>query len=308
MSPSRHDDAVRRPSALAPGARVGLVAPAGPIADDRFEAALERCRFFDLEPVPGRSARLRTGYLAGSDEERRRDLQEMLDDPAIDAVWALRGGYGTMRLLPDLSAPLSPKPYIGFSDNTALHLWLLGFGCVSFHGPHAGGEFTPLAIDCFRRVLFDPEPAGSLPLAAIPQTWRGGQAEGRLLGGNLSLLAALCGTPWQPDARGCILFIEEVGEPPYRVDRMLRQLELAGVTRGVTGLLIGQFTECETAEDDELERAALREFAERLAVPTLAGLPFGHVAENWTLPVGVRAGLDADAGTLSLLEPAVEAR
>lgn len=286
---------------------MGLVTPAGPVTEERIEAALAHCRQLDLEPVPGQFIRSRTGFLAGPDRERLADLTEMLEDPSIDAVWAIRGGYGTMRLLAHLPERVRPRAYIGFSDNTALHLWLLGAGAVPFHGPHAGGDYPPLADACFRQVLFHPGAAGVLPAGSAPvRTLRGGRVEGPLLGGNLSLLAALCGTRWQPDARGCVLFVEEIGEAGYRVDRMFRQLELAGALAGVVGLAMGQFTDCGTEEDTAQVEAVLLEWSERLAVPAVQGLPIGHVPENWTLPLGVRAELDADAGTLALLEPAVE--
>ena len=298
-----------RPPALRSGSRVGLVAPAGPVTEERIESALSMCAQLGLEPVLGEAVRRRRGFLAGSDAERLADLNGMLGDPAIDAVWALRGGYGTMRLLRGLLPPSRPRAYIGFSDNTAVHVRLLQAGLVSFHGPHAGGELPPLAEGCLRRVLFSAAPAGRLPLPATappPLTLVAGQAEGELVGGNLALLAALCGTPWQPSARGRLLFIEDVGEAGYRVDRLLRQLQLAGVLDGVAGLAGGRFTECGTAEDTVEVAATLREFAAELGVPAVLGFPIGHEPDNWTLPLGVRAWLDADAGSLSLLEPAVE--
>jgi len=267
------------------------------------------CGRLELEPVLGAAVRRRRGFLAGSDAERLADLNAMLRDPAIDAVWALRGGYGTMRLLASLVPPEPPRAFLGFSDNTAVHIHLLRAGLVSFHGPHAGGELPPLAEECLRRVLFNDTAAGRLPLPPAgpgPLTLVPGKAEGELIGGNLALLAALCGTLWQPSARGRVLFVEDVGEAGYRVDRLLRQLQLAGVLEGVAGLAGGRFTECGTAEDTAEVAATLREFAEELGVPAVLGLPIGHDADNWTLPLGVRARLDADAGSLSLLEPAVE--
>jgi muramoyltetrapeptide carboxypeptidase len=308
FAPVEADRLRRRPPALRPGARIALVAPAGPVRAERLASALEHCARFGFEAVPGSAIRQRTGYLAGDDAERLADLQRALDDPAIDGIWALRGGYGTMRLLPRLRLPPVPKAYIGFSDNTALHLWLDRAGMVSFHAPHPGADFTPLALDCFRRVLLRPEPAGILPQAPETpvRTLVGGSAEGTLVGGNLALVAALCGTPWQPDARGRILFLEDVGEAPYRLDRLLRQLELSGVLGNVAGLALGQFTECDGDPGDPDAIALLEEAAVRAGVPAVLGLPIGHVPDNWTLPLGVRAHLDADAGTLALLEAAVE--
>lgn len=294
-----------RPPRLRAGSRVALIAPAGPIAPERVEVAVDRCERFGLEPVLGRASRSsHAGYLAGADADRLADFRQALDDPEIDAIWALRGGYGTMRLLADLDLSgfaARPKPYIGFSDNTAVHLAMLARGVVSFHGPHAGGESTAMSEDCLRRVLWHAEPAGELPAGDVPPvTLRGGMAEGPLVGGNLSLLASMAGTPAAPSARGRILFVEEVDERPYRIDRAWTQLRLAGALDGVAGIALGRFTDC---DDRALE--LLEHLTADLDVPVLAELPIGHEPDNWTLPVGVRARLDADAGTLTILEPAV---
>ncbi len=298
-----------RPRALAPGARVALVAPAGPLSPERIERSADRCRDLGLEPVVYPSAGARHRYLAGRDDERLADLQSAFDDDAVDAVWALRGGYGTQRILDRLDLARqrkAPIPFIGFSDNTTLHVRHARMGVVSFHGPHPGADFPPETEDAFRRVLFHAEPAG--PLAARPQdpsprTLVPGTAEGPLIGGNLSILSSLCGTRNAPSARGRILFLEEVAEPAYRIDRMLLQLERADVLEGVRGLALGRFTE---ADDDEHPiDEVVQEFAERVGVPAVADLPFGHIEHNWTLPVGARVGIDGEAATLSLTEAAV---
>jgi muramoyltetrapeptide carboxypeptidase len=297
-----------RPPRLREGDRVALIAPAGPISAERVNIALDRCARFGLVPVLGAAARARHGgYLAGSDDDRLEDLRWALTSPDIDAVWALRGGYGTMRLLHRIDlAPIvdRPRAYIGFSDNTAVHLALLARGVVSFHGPHAGGDSTPLAEQCLRDVLFNAAPAGILPQPDEPavMTLRDGVAEGPLVGGNLALLAGMCGTPGAPVARGCILFVEDVGEHAYRLDRQWTQLMLAGALDGVAGIAFGRFTDC--GERDEL-RALLHEFVRECNVPAVMDLPIGHEPDNWTLPLGVRARLDATRGTLALLEPAV---
>lgn len=295
-----------RPQRLRPGARVALVAPAGPVAGERVDAALRRCRGLGLEPVLGEAARGRHGsYLAGTDAARLADLQRAMTAADVDAVWALRGGYGAMRLLAQLDlreATRRPRAYIGFSDNTAVHLALLARGVVSFHGPNAGGEVTELSEACLERVLFHASPAGELPLPAErrPVLLHGGVAEAPLVGGNLALLAAMCGTPAAPRAAGRILFVEDVGEATYRLDRAWTQLVLAGVLDDVAGVAFGRFTDC---GEDVLE--LLYELTAPLGVPVLAELPFGHEPDNWTLPLGVRARLDAGGGTVSLLEPGV---
>lgn len=299
------------PPRLFRGARTALVAPAGPVKPERIEGALTRCAALGLEAVLGRSARERDGYLAGEDALRAADLQAAVDDDAIDAIWALRGGYGAMRLLPmvDLRPLLRrPKPLIGFSDITALHLALTRLGVISFHGPHPAEEVTPITDEVFRRVLFEPEPAGVLPLpedGPRPATLVPGVAEGALTGGNLALVAAACGTPASMTSAGRIVVLEDVGEPAYRLDRMLVQLRLSGALDGIAGLALGRFTEVEPQANDRPVEALLGEFARELGVPAVMDLPIGHVPDNWTVPMGVRARLDASAGTLELLEGAV---
>lgn len=301
---------VRRPRALRPGARVALVAPAGPVAAERIEASEQRCRALGLEPVVFPSAAARHRFLAGTDAERLADLQSAFDDLSIDAVWALRGGYGTVRILDRLDLTRQreePVPFIGFSDNTTIHVRHAQMGTVSFHGPHPGGDFPPETEESFRRLLFSAEPAGPLPRREVdpePRTLVGGRVEAPLFGGNLALLASLCGTDWAPSARDHILFLEDIGEPAYRVDRMLVQLERAGALDGVEGIACGRFTMA--AEDAHAVGDVLDDLAQRIGVPAVMDLPFGHVEHNCTLPLGVRVELDADSGRLTVLEPAVE--
>ncbi|MDX1674122.1 MAG: LD-carboxypeptidase [Longimicrobiales bacterium] len=296
------------PPALRPGDTVALIAPAGPVDGPTIDRALERCRRLGLQPDLGPNARARTGYLAGEDGDRADDLRRAIEGDAA-GIWALRGGYGTLRTLEhvDLS-PLRarPKSFIGFSDNTAVHLALLREGIVSFHGPHAGFEHFPAATAAaFRAVVMTPEPAGPLPVSGDrsvrPEALVPGTAEGPLIGGNLSLLAATCGTRYQPDTRGAILFFEDVGEATYRLDRMLMQLRLAGMLDDVAGVAIGDLA---GSGEEAAARDVVAELLGRLEVPVAFGLPFGHGEENWTLPLGVPARLDADAGTLALLEAA----
>jgi muramoyltetrapeptide carboxypeptidase len=312
-----------RPRALAPGTRVALVAPAGPVDAERITTSEERCRALGLEPVVFPSASARDRYLAGTDAQRLADLQAALDDPGIGAVWALRGGYGTLRILERVGLERQrrdPIPFIGFSDNTSLHVRHAELGVVSFHGPHPADELTSEAEEWLRRVLFRAEPAGALPLSRgdpEPRSLVPGVAEGPLVGGNLAILASLCGTRHAPRAKGAILFLEDVGEPAYRVDRMLLQLERSGVLAGVAGLAFGRFT-CDgdsaeaptvevptTVEEPSQVGGVLAEVADRAGVPSVADLPFGHVRSNLVLPVGARARLDADVPEVTLIEAAV---
>ncbi|MSR22958.1 MAG: LD-carboxypeptidase [Gemmatimonadetes bacterium] len=301
-----------RPRALRPRARIALVAPAGPIDPERIERAAQCCRRLGLEPVVYPSATRRTGYLAGTDEERLADLQGAFDDPKTDGVWTLRGGYGTLRILDRLKLARQrkdPIPFIGFSDHTTIHVRHAAIGVISFHGPHPGAAFPPETEESFRSVLFSEDPPGVLPRRSgdpSPRTLVPGRAEGPLFGGNLALLAALCGSRDAPNARRRILILEDAGEPAYRVDRMLVQLERAGVFEGAAGLAFGRFTGSPDGQDDRTPQV-IDEFALRLGIPAVADLPFGHVDHNCTIPLGVRALLDSHAATLSILEGGVKA-
>jgi|CXWL01.1.fsa_nt_gi muramoyltetrapeptide carboxypeptidase len=311
------------PPRLAPGARIALVAPSGPLLerDDRTRAEA-LCRALGFTPIVLPHAERAHGYLAGTDAERIADLNAALTDPQYDAVWCLRGGDGMNRIIDDVNFAgfaRAPKAVIGFSDITVLLLALWReCGVVSFHGPVAREPMPGLARRSFEAVLTRAVPAGALELprapddVLLPQDGRvvtlvGGRAEGRLVGGNLTLLQSLIGTRFAADLRGAILFLEDVNEDLYRIDRMLAHLRLAGVLEGVAGVAIGQFTDCRRSTPDGglgLD-AVLATYVAPLGVPVVMGLPIGHIAAQWTIPVGVRAALDADAGTLALLEPAV---
>ena len=300
---------LKRPRMLRAGARIALIAAGGPVTSERIEKACAQCRALGFEPVVAPGAHEKLGYLAGPDERRLADLQSALDDESIGAVWALRGGYGSTRIIERLRIPDAehPKPFIGFSDNTAIHVALQQHGIVSYHGPHAGGDFPPETEVAFRCVLLNESSAGVLPTRTedpVPATLRGGSVEAPLFGGNLAMLAALCGTPLTPRARGCLLFLEDVGEPAYRVDRMITQLQQASVLEGVVGLALGRFTEC-GEEGERSVRDVLVELANRLSVPAVVDFPIGHVEHNWTLPLGCRALLDANRASLQITEPAV---
>lgn len=303
-----------RPARLRRGAVVSLVAPAGPLAEGAVELAAERVRQLGWEPDIGPHARGRRGYLSGSDPERLADLQAAIDSPVNAAIWCLRGGYGTMRILPEVElTPLirRPRPFIGFSDNTALHLALHRQGLVGFHGPHpASPSLSAYSIDLLASLLRNDRPAGILPLPprfVNPEPLVEGTATGALVGGNLSLLAATVGTRYQLDARGAIVFLEEVGEPVYRVDRLLTQLLLAGALEGTVGIMVGAFSASPDEGSPDLPSVAevVYDRLQRLGVPIGIGYPFGHVPDSWTLPLGIQARLDTGAGTLELLEPAV---
>ncbi|HEU4628400.1 MAG TPA: LD-carboxypeptidase [Gemmatimonadaceae bacterium] len=298
-------DPLHLPPSLAPGARVALVAPAGPLSGpEDVERGAANARALGWEPAVGRYVLARHGYLAGGDEERLADLQWALRDASIDGVWCLRGGYGTMRLLDALDYDAlrrRPKAIVGYSDVTALHAAIgRHAGLAGFHGPVARARLPELAARSLRQALTTREnPAGAAPGA---RCLRAGSAHGRLAGGNLALLAALAGTPYAPRLDGAILLLEDVNEAVYRVDRMLRQLRLTGMLDGVRALAVGHFTAIPDDGDEggRLLDDVLGELADELRVPCLAGLPVGHVDEQWTLPLGALATLDADAGRLDV--------
>jgi len=298
------------PPALTPGARVALVAPAGPLGDAVELARAEaNVRAFGWEPVVGASAMARAAYLAGDDAVRLGDLNRALHDD-VDGVWCLRGGYGAMRLLDGVDWDAlagRPRAVLGFSDVTALHLAIAARvpGLVSFHGPTARGTLTPFSRDSLgRAVVARVDPCGAAP-DALPL--RGGRARGRLAGGNLAMLAALAGTPYAPHFADAIVVLEDVGEPMYRVDRMLRQLLLAGALAGCRALLFGHCTDCADADGGDGKRSLadlVRETAESLGVPALLGVPVGHVEDQWTLPLGALAEVDVEGGVLRVEGPA----
>ncbi len=253
-------------------------------------------------------------YLAGDDELRLADLQRAFADETNAAIFAARGGYGSMRLFPRLDLhPLRVRPriFVGYSDITSLHLALnLGANCITFHGPNATAlpSLNPTATDLFWRLIEQPVAFGPLPADTTSVTTLvGGCAEGELTGGNLCLLSHACGSRYAPDFRDRIVLIEDVGEAIYRADRDLTQLLNAGILQRAAGFVIGTITGWRAQEKDPPRNSPdvlWRRLIAPLGKPTIVGFPFGHETDPLTLPLGVRASLNADARTLTLLEPA----
>jgi muramoyltetrapeptide carboxypeptidase len=290
---------------LADGARVALIAPSGPLENGDLDRAVANVRQLGWEPVVGTSVAERDGYLAGADALRLGDLNRALQDDSVRAVWCVRGGYGLMRLLDrvDYAALRGrPKAIIGYSDVTALHAAASRFaGVRTVHGPTARGRLTAFSERSLRAATSGGQPAGAAPDAV---TLVPGRARGRLVGGNLSLLSALNGTPFQPHYAGAILVLEDVNEPAYRVERMLLQLRLAGHLPQCAGIAFGQFTNA--PEDGSVGGTrpladVLAEAARAAGVPAIAGIPLGHVADQWSLPLGAEAELDADSHHLTVM-------
>jgi muramoyltetrapeptide carboxypeptidase len=312
MSPTVRTDtshprsALRRPPLLAPGARVALVSPAGPLRGPAdLERAIANVQALGWEPIVGSHVLARRGYFAGNDAERFGDLDRALRDPGVDGIWFARGGYGSMRLLDGIdyvAIARRPKALIGFSDITALHAAIgARSAIVTYHAPTARGVLSAFSRASLERaVVRGEDPCG---VAAGARTVRPGTAEGRLMGGNLAMLAALAGTPYFPPLDGAILVVEDIGEAVYRIDRMLQQLRLSGALARVAGLVFGAFTDCPETSDDGLRRIdeVIAEAADAAGVPCLAGVPVGHIEEQWTLPLGLTATLDATRGALHVL-------
>ncbi len=270
-----------------------VIAPGGPLDPDRFQRGLEVMRRrLGLEPRLREDIGAAAAYLAGDDPRRLAEWNEAVADREARAIWCARGGYGSMRLLPRIDpAPLlaQPKWLVGFSDVTALHLALNQAGLATLHGPLVVTlpDLPPAAMDHLEAILFGRAAPAELEGTG---TIRPGRAEGPLLGGTLSLLSHLCGTPWQPRLAGAILFLEDVSEKPYQLDRYLTQLRLAGALDGVAGVALGQFTD---GEDPAAVAEAMRSLVGALGVPALEGLSAGHEAANLAFPLGPQATLVA---------------
>jgi muramoyltetrapeptide carboxypeptidase len=313
-----------RPERLRFGDTIGVVAPASPPPDpkntDHGVAALAQLGF-KVRLAP--NARERHGFLAGSDRKRAGDLMKMFADRSVKAILCVRGGYGSARLLPLLDYQVirrNPKIFVGHSDITALHFALLTkAGLISFHGPMLNSDFAKkdmpdFTLQSFLRTVMQPAAPGSIRQSYQGRTisvLRGGKATGRLLGGNLTLLCTTIGTPWQPQFRGRILLLEDLGERPYRFDRMLTYLLNCGLLQQVAGIALGLNKDCEdpkAGHSKEYRQSladVLNERLRPLKVPVVAGLPFGHAPFNSTLPIGIEATLDADNGDLIFTRSAV---
>ncbi len=292
--------ALRKPRRLRPGAAIGIAAPASPFDRESFERGVQALRGMGFETVIPEGISATQGYLAGPDEHRAVWLQRLFDDARIDAIMCARGGYGSLRILPLLDyerIAAHPKVFIGFSDVTALLAAITGrCGFAAFHGPvvtslAGASESTLTAL--LAAVASDAPLILSAPTAVTVQP---GAAAGAVCGGNLTTLCHLLGTPFQPSFRNRILFLEDRGEAAYRIDRMLTQLKLAGCLEGLRGLVLGAFTDCGSLQEI---LGIVSECLADTALPILAGMEAGHTEPNLTLPLGVKALLDADRRSLS---------
>ena len=312
------------PRRLAAGDTVGVVSPASATFQTvDIDIARESLEALGLNVRIGKHVLARHGYLAGSDKDRAADINDFFSDSSIKAVLPIRGGWGSSRVLPHLDYDAirrNPKVMVGYSDITALHLAMQAkTGLVTFHGPNGMGRWDAWSLDYFKRLLFDGEavtmqnPTMLSERNALAQTENRvqtitpGTARGRVLGGNLTVMTTVLGSAYVPSFDGAILFVEDVGEDFYRIDRMFTQLKLAGILDRVRGFVFGTCAECSPGEG--FGSLTLEEiFADHikpLNIPAWFGAMIGHQMPQWTIPVGVEAEIDSAKGTIRLLAPAV---
>lgn len=311
-----------KPQVLKAGDTVGVVAPGTAVSDpDDLEKARQALEFFGLKMKFGKSLKSGTGYKSRTVGERVTDIHEMFSDKEVKAVFCIRGGYGSGQLLAQLDYKLirsNPKIFLGYSDITAMHLAInIMAGIVTFHGPVLLSQFSSYTIDYFKKALLSTEPIGKIENPSVISGIRPaypfrtivpGIAKGRLTGGNLSLVASLMGTPYEIETKGKIIFLEDVGEEPFRIDRMLTQLNLSGKLNDASGIVFGKCAGCDVG-DTGVWDSSLGEVLDfqlgKLNIPAFYGLMIGHTNEQVTIPYGVEAELNAELGTLDVIESGV---
>lgn len=311
-----------KPKALKKGDTIGMITPGSYISDEALEKAVANVESLGFKVKLSKNIRAKRGFNAGTDIERLLDLHTMFTDDQVDGIWCARGGYGCTRLLPYIDYQMikkHPKVFIGYSDVTALlNAFYLKTDLIGFHGPVGASEFTDYTRENLLAVIVEGKSPHAITLSENNKNSEDtafharqliyGKPTGRLLGGNLSLLASMAGTEWEPDYKGSITFLEDVGEKPYSVDRMLTQLRQSKSFKQSAGIALGIFNDCAAPkEEDSLSLAqTVNDRIGDLRIPSVYGLSFGHIDDQFTLPVGVEAELDTRTQTLTLLEPAVE--
>lgn len=308
-----------KPYAIKKGDTVGLISPSAASSDRmQFTFAKEALEALGFRVKLGDHAMSRRGHLAGTDEERAGDLNQMFSDKEVKAIVSVRGGSGAARILPLIdykSISKNPKPLLGYSDITALHCAIQSqTGLITFHGPMGSGSWNSFNVDQFERMFFDQEKitfenvhAESDDLVVKSnriQTLKGGVAEGKILGGNLTVLTAISGSPYYPDFKDAILFIEDVGEDPYRIDRMMSTLKLNGTLDQIKGFIFGQCSDCEPGGGygSLTVDQVLDDYILPLNIPAYSGAMIGHISKQFIIPVGAQVKMDADAGTFVMTE------
>jgi muramoyltetrapeptide carboxypeptidase len=312
-----------KPARLQTGDLVGVIAPGGHASDASMAKAAANIESLGLRVRFGDNINYVYGNYAGTVEQRAADLHAMFRDPEVKAVWAIRGGSGCISLLEHIDYQLirsNPKILIGYSDITCLQLAILKHaGLVTFHGPVASSTFSDYAVTQLQNVLMTPHDTYTIAMSAenalkaleqpayAIRTVHAGVASGRLIGGNLSMMAALAGTPYAADFKDAILYVEDVNEEPYRIDRWMTQLQLNQGFRHAAAVMLGIFENCEATDGESALSLAdtVDQHLLPLTRPAVTGYSFGHIRNQFTIPVGVRGRLDTQQQTLTLLEPGV---
>ena len=305
---------ITRPGKLQPGDAVGVVAPAGPVDSDFLDKGIKVIKRMGFKPALGKYVQSRNGFLAGTDKDRAADLMDMFINPEIKAVFCARGGYGVNRVLPRLKPDVirkNPKILVGASDITLLLLYL-NQRCsqVAFHGPMVAGNFGRHPMKKTRKQFQDiltGQSQGKLLVSPRAKVLQPGVAQGQVTGGCLTLLCRSLKTPCEIQTRNKILLIEDVNEPPYKIDGMLWQLKAAGKFRGIKGIILGEMVNCGLAKGkkDSLD-TVYKEVFDGLSIPIVRNFPIGHGREMWTVPFGVDATLDAESKSLHFEHCGVE--
>src|SRR6476660_6628712 len=309
-----------KPKRLKAGDTVALIAPSSGLSAEQVQKAIDNMTSLGLKTKLGKYAIALNGFLAGTDAQRVEDIHWAFRDKSIDAVWCLRGGYGLSRILLQIDYRLiraNPKMLIGYSDITALHLAVhQRCGLATFHGPVATSTLTDYTKSHALNTLFAGKAPDKIELAAEnvantsllykTEVITPGKASGQLIGGNLSLLTALAGTPYAlKSVRGKILFTEDVGEKPYRIDRMFTQLKQSVDLRSAAAIALGIFSECDAPEGSPTVIEVVRDQFANLGIPVIYGLSFGHIRDQFTLPIGIEAELNTGSSAITLLQPGV---
>lgn len=304
--------------ALKFGDTIGLISPASPTSKVNVEKAKDKLIEMGFKIKMGKSPYQAYGYLSGSDEIRANDINNMFSDKEVDGIICLRGGYGTPRILDLINYEVvknNPKVFVGYSDITALHIaFTQKSNLVTFHGPMATsdmiGSFSEFSKDSFLKATMKGEPIGKIlnPEGEEISIIKGGVAEGPIIGGNLSLIVDTIGTPYEINVKGKILFIEEIGEDPYKIDRMINQLRLSGKLKEAEGIILGDFNNCDIGKHPESLslKQIFKDHIEPIGKPCIYNIQAGHCEPNITLPFGVRARLDADKKEVTILQSAVK--
>jgi muramoyltetrapeptide carboxypeptidase len=313
-----------KPARLREGDLVGLVTPSGHVSDTQIEKSIKNLESLGLRVKPGKYIREVRGNYAGTVSQRLEDLHAAFADPEVKGVWCATGGSGGISLLPHIDYALigkNPKVFVGFSDTTALHLAIhRRTGLVTFHGPLGISTFSDYSAAQLRAVLMEPQSAWTIRMAQenrdkgvdspayAVRTIRRGAVEGRLIGGNLSMVAALAGTAYGAQFKDALLFLEDINEPPYKIDRMMTQLSMTEDFNHTAAMMLGIFNKCEATDKDPSLTLAetVDDQLGALKVPAAYGYSFGHIAYQMTLPYGVLARIDTDEETLTLQEAAVQ--